>query len=76
MDKPKETILTLGQIEAISEFFEGIEDPAAHVTILEMGNVQEVVYFSLGTEFYKCDRMSPRKWRVAGFAASDTRSAL
>jgi CheY-like chemotaxis protein len=66
----KSLVLSLGQIEAISEFFEGAQHPEVDVTLMAAIDERETVYFSIGIDFYKCDRLSPTKWRVINFDAS------
>lgn len=57
-------VLTLGQIDAISDYFEGNEHPNLEITVVHSGTEDGTIYFSVGTDFYKCQPITPTVWRV------------
>lgn len=65
------SVLTLGQIEAISAFFEGKYDPAIKITIINNRDERDSICFSTGSKFYKCERISATKWLVISLQPDD-----
>ena len=60
-----ELVLTIGQIDAISDHFEGVHEPDCKIIFQRSSSTNKTVYFSVGSYFYKCQPVTLTAWRVS-----------